>query len=87
LWTSSRFLSLNLKSCRSALSPPDKQCTHNRLVRPENQLLLQLSQLENIFRLSTLNIDLGQESFDHLDNLGNIRLILTIIRCVFQNSL
>ena len=61
--------------------------THNRLVRPKDQLLLQLRQLEDVFRLSTLNVDLGQECLDHLDNLWDIRLILTIVRSIFQNSL
>jgi hypothetical protein len=75
-----QVLSISFISTRQAM-------THNRLVRPKDQLLLQLRKLEDVFRLSTLNINLGQESLDHLDNLGDIRLILTIIRCIFQYSL
>jgi len=46
-----------------------------------------LRQLEDILRFTRLDVDLGQESLDHIDNFWYIRLVGTVIRSIFQHSL
>lgn len=42
--------------------------THNRFVRSEYKLLLQLSQFKDVFRFTRLDVDLCKESTNHLDH-------------------
>lgn len=53
--------------------------THHRLSILEYQLLIQLGQVEPVLALSGLNVDLGQEFSDKLDDLGKDHLVGIVV--------
>lgn len=56
--------------------------THKVFSRSENELLVELSKIEKVFRLSTLLVDSLQKVSDNLDNLDQVLLVRVPFRCV-----
>jgi hypothetical protein len=59
--------------------------THKVLVWTENQLLVKLRQVEQVFRLSALLIYPCQELAHNFDSLGEIFLVPVVFGRVFDN--
>ena len=59
--------------------------THNRLVRTEDELLLQLSEFKDVFGFPALDVDLCEKPSDHFDRFWEITLVRTIIWRVFED--
>lgn len=61
--------------------------TYKILSRSENQLLIELSEVEHILRLSALYVDAAQKGADLLDDIGKVFLVWMVVRCVLQDHL
>jgi hypothetical protein len=61
--------------------------TYDVLALFENQLLVQLRKVEQVFRLATLDIDTTQEGTDLLDDLRQSGLVWMLLRGVLQDGL